>query len=52
MALQQRDDIDRLYMSIKQRRGLASIEEYIDPTIQGLMKYTEKSHESLITPNQ
>ena len=44
LALHPRDDINRLYMSKKEGgRGLASLEDCTDASIQGLEKYTKKS---------
>ena len=44
------DDMDRIYESRKGgRRGLASIENYIDKSILELGKFTKTSKESLIT---
>ena len=49
-ALHHRDDVDRLYASRKEgRRGLASIEDSIDASIQLLEDYIEKHEGSLIT---
>ena len=49
-ALYPRDDVDRLYESGKEgRRGLASIEETVDESIQQLEDYTEKHERGLIT---
>ena len=49
-ALPPRDDIDRLYVPRKEgRRGLASIEDSIDASIQQLEEYIEKRRERLIT---
>ena len=48
-ALHNRDDVDRLYVSRKEGgRGLASIEDSVDSSIQRLENYTEK-HGWLIT---
>ena len=48
-ALHPRDDVDRLYVSrIEGERGLASIEDNVDASIQWLEDYIEK-HEGLIT---
>ena len=44
-TLQPRDDVDRLYVSGRERegeRGLASIEDGIDASIQRLEDYIEK----------
>ena len=49
-ALQPRDDVDRLYVSRKEGgRGLASIEDSIDTSIQQLGDYREKHEGGLIT---
>ena len=49
-ALHPRDDVDRLYVSRKERgRGLASIEDSIDTSIQRLKDYKEKHEWGLIT---
>ena len=49
-ALHPRDDIDRLYVSRKEgRRGLASIEDSVDASIQRLEDYIEKHERGLIT---
>ena len=49
-ALHLRDDIIRLYVSRKGGgKGLASIDDCVDVTIQGLRKYTKKSKQILIT---
>ena len=47
-ALHPRDDIDRLYISRKGGKGLASIEDSVDASIQRLEDYIEK-HGGLIT---
>ena len=45
-----RDDIDRLYVSRKEgERGLASIKDSVDASIQRLEDYKEKLGEGLIT---
>ena len=45
-----RDDIDRLYVSRKERgRGLASIEDRVDASIQRLVDYIQKHDGGLIT---
>ena len=50
MALHTRDDVGRLYISRKEgRRGLASIEDSVDASIQRLKDYIEKHRERLIT---
>ncbi len=50
-ALHPRDDIDRLYVLRKEGiRGLSSIEDCIDASIQGVKIYTKKRKERLITP--
>ena len=44
------DDIDRLYVSRKERRrGLASIEDNVDTSLQWLGDYIEKHEGGLIT---
>ena len=49
-ALHLRDDVDRLYVSRKEReRGLASIEDSVDESIQGLENKIEKHEAGLIT---
>ena len=49
-ALHPRDDVDRLYVSRKEEgRGLASIEDTIDASIQRLEDYIEKHERGLIT---
>ena len=49
-ALQPRDDIDRLYVSRKEGgRGLASIEDSVDASIQRLEDHIEKHERGLIT---
>ena len=49
-ALYPRDDVDRLYVSRKERgRGLASIEESVDASIQRLEDYIDKHEGGLIT---
>ena len=49
-ALHPRDDVDRLYVSRKEgERGLVSIEDSIDASIQWLEDYTEKHKRRLIT---
>ena len=49
-ALQPRDDVDRLYVSRKQGgRGLASIEDTVDASIQRLEDYIEEHERGLIT---
>ena len=48
-ALHSRDDIDRLYVSRKVGgRGLASIEDSVDASIQRLEDYLEKYERGLI----
>ena len=48
-ALNLRDNIDRLYISRKEgERGLASIEDSVDISIQGLKEYIKESKERLI----
>ena len=49
-ALHHRDDVDRLYVSRKEGgRGLASIEDSVDASIQRLEDYIEKYERGLIT---
>ena len=50
-ALHPRDDVDRFYVSRKEGgRGLASIEDSVDASIQRLEDYIEKKNErGLIT---
>ena len=49
-ALHPRDDVDRLYVSRKEGgRGLASIEDSVDASIQRLNDYIEKQERGLIT---
>ena len=49
-ALHPRDDVDRLYVSRKQGgRGLTSIEDSVDASIQRLEDYSEKHERGLIT---
>ena len=49
-ALHPRDDIDRLYVPRKEGgRGLASIEDNVDSSIQRLGDYIEKHERGLIT---
>ena len=49
-ALHPRDDVDRLYVSRKEGgRGLASIEDTGDRSIQRLEDYIEKHERELIT---
>ena len=49
-ALHPRDDVDRHYVSRKEgRRGLASIEDGVDASIQRLEDYIEKHEGGLIT---
>ena len=49
-ALHPRDDVDRLYVSRKEGgRGLASIEDTVDASIQRLEDYIEKHKRGLIT---
>ena len=42
-------DIDRLYVSRKEGRRIASIEDCVDAAIQGFADYIKKSKERLIT---
>ena len=48
-ALHPWDDLDRLYVSRKEGRRLASLEDSIDASIQGLEDYIEKHDGGLIT---
>ena len=49
-ALHPRDDVDRLYVSRKEGgKGLASIEDTVDASIQWLEDYIEKHERGLIT---
>ena len=49
-ALHPRDDINRLYVSRKEgRRGLASTEDSVDASIQGIEDYIEKYEGGPIT---
>ena len=49
-ALHSRDDVERLYVSRKEGgRGLASIEDSIDASIQWLEEYIQKHEGGLIT---
>ena len=49
-ALHPRDDVDRLYVSRKEGgRGLTSIEDSIDASIERLEDYIEKHEGGLIT---
>ena len=49
-ALHPRDDIDRIYVSRKKGgRGLTSIEDNVDTSIQRLEDYIEKHEGGLIT---
>ena len=49
-ALHPRDDVDRLYVSRKEgERGLASIKDSVDASIQRLEDYIEKHEGGLIT---
>ena len=49
-ALHDRDNVDRLYVPRKERgRGLASIEDSIDASIQRLEDNAEKHEQGLIT---
>ena len=48
-ALHPRDDVDRLYVSRKEGgRGIASIEDSVDASIQRLKDYIEKHERGLI----
>ena len=52
-ALHPRDDVDRLYVSRKEGgRGLASIEDSVDASIQRLEGYIRKNDGGLITAQQ
>ena len=49
-ALHPRDDVNRLYVSRKEGgRGLTSIEDTVDASIQRLEDYVEKHERGLIT---
>ena len=49
-VLHSRDDVDRLYVSRKEGgRGLTSIEDSVDASIQRLEDYMEKHGSGLIT---
>ena len=49
-ALHPRDDVDRLYVSRKEGgRGLTSIEDSVDVSIQRLEDYIEQHEQGLIT---
>ena len=49
-ALHSRDDVDRLYVPRKEGgRGLTSIEDSVDESIQRLQDYIEKHERGLIT---
>ena len=49
-ALHPRDDVDRLYVSRKEgERGLASIEDTVEESIQRLEDYIEKHKRGLVT---
>ena len=49
-ALHSRDDVDRLYVSRKEGgRGLASVEDSVDASIQRREDYIEKYERGLIT---
>ena len=48
-ALNLGDDINRLYVSRKGGRRLASIANCVDASIQGFEKYSKKNKEKLIT---
>ena len=49
-ALHPRDGVDRLYVSRKEEgKGLASIEDSVDPSIQRLEDYIEKHEGELLT---
>ena len=52
-TLYPRDNIDYLYASRKEGgRGLASIKDCLDASIQGLEDYIEKNKENVITAAQ
>ena len=52
-ALDPRDDVDRLYVPRKEGgRGLASIEDSVDASIQRLEDYIEKTKEDWLQPSQ
>ena len=52
-ALHPRDDVDRLYVSRKEGgRGLTSIEDSVDASIQRLKDYIQKHEGRLITANR
>ena len=46
-ALHSRYEVDRLYVKKRKREKTVSIEDYIDASIQGLKKYTQKCKEKL-----
>ena len=49
-ALHPRDNVDRLYVSRKERgRGLTSTEDIVDKSLQRLKDYIEKHEGGLIT---
>ena len=48
-VLHHRDDVDRLYVSRKERRELASIEDSVHASIQRLEDYIKKHKQGLIT---
>ena len=48
-ALHPRDDVDRLYVSRKEGRGLPSIEDSVDASIKRLKDYIQKHDRGLIT---
>ena len=52
-ALHPRDDVDRLYVTRKEGgRGLVSIEDSVDASIQRLEDYIEKHERGLIQPSE
>ena len=52
-ALHPRDNVDILYLSRKEGgKGLASIDESVDASIQGREDYIEKDEAGLITANR
>ena len=49
-ALHSRDDVDRFYVSRKEKgRGIANIEDWVDVSLQGFKDYIKKSKKILIT---
>ena len=47
-----KDDVDRLYVSRKERRGLASIQYNVDASIQKVKDYIRKCRGRLITASR